>query len=244
MTNMNRFRLSQGRGTAGGCWSGVGGGSYFMSSKRIAVITSVYGGFDALKVPAPQELDCDWIVVSDIPLSCPPWRPVVEPRPHMRPSMAAKVARACPEYYSDADVLIWVDGNVALKTGFLREAVAALGEAPLAAFDTSSERPGGVTQEAAIAARMSKYAGQPVVKQAASYCAAGMPYDWGSWWTGLRVQSQHCLPFGEAWLAEMARWSCECQISFPYVCWRAGVRPTALPADLRDLITTGPHGGY
>jgi hypothetical protein len=212
-----------------------------VSENRIAVITSVYGGFDTLKVPAAQGCDCDWIVVSDIPLSCPPWRPVVEPRPHMRPSMAGKVARACPEYYSDADVLIWVDGNVTLKRGLVPEVTEALGDAPLAAFSTSNERPGGITEEAAVAARLPKYAGQLVARQAAAYHAAGMPADWGVWWTGLRVQSRQCPPFGEAWLAEMARWSCECQVSFPYACWRAGVQPVSLPSDLKDLIVIAPH---
>ena len=208
------------------------------------MVTSVYGGFDMLAVPAPQGLECDWIVVSDIPVSCPPWRPVVEPRPHMRPSMASKVARACPEYYSGADILVWIDANITLKAGFLREVVETLGDAPLAAFGSSGPnkaRPGGVTEEAAAAARLPKYAGQQIVRQAAAYRSAGLPADFGLWWTGLRIQSRHCPPFGEAWLAEMARWSCECQVSFPYVCWRAGITPTSLPASLEDLISVRPH---
>ena len=42
---------------------------------------------------------------------------------------------------------------------------------------------------------------------------------------GLIVSTRECPNFGDAWLTEMARWSCECQISLPYLLWKYGLWP-------------------
>ncbi len=65
----------------------------------IAVVQSVYGGYDILD---------DWI-----PQSVPYRRVIVDTaRPHLSPRMAAKVAKCEPWRYTNADVTVWVDGSI------------------------------------------------------------------------------------------------------------------------------------
>lgn len=208
--------------------------------KKVAVISSIYGDFDTMIPPADQDMPCEWIMITDRRQECPPWRVTVEPRPHLRPSFAGKVARARPDLYSDADILIWADGNLRIhSSGFVSWCVAQLGEAPLAAKDTRAER-AGMRDEANVAAAMWKYEGQPVKQQAEHYIAEGFPDDWGRWWTGLIVRTRDCPNFGDAWLTEMARWSCECQISLPYVLWKYGLWPAPMPVT-GEHFTIRPH---
>ena len=139
----------------------------------------MYGDFDTMIPPADQDMPCEWVMVTDRRQECPPWQVVVEPRPRLRPSFAGKVARARPDLYSDADILIWADGNLQIhSSSFVSWCVAKLGEAPLAAKDTRTEG-AGMRDEANVAATMGKCEGQPVQKQAEHYIADGFPDDLG-----------------------------------------------------------------
>jgi hypothetical protein len=208
---------------------------------NIAVVSSIYGGFDDYPDPPPQTIPCDWIMVTDDPrYPPPPWRHVYEPRPHLRPSFASKVARARPDLYTGADVLIWMDGNVVIHDPtFISWALDLLGDASLAALSTQHART-GMRDEADVASRIPKYDGQPVKRQAEHYIAEGFPDGWGRWWTGVMVRTRDCPDFGSLWLTEMARWSCECQVSLPYVLWKMGLRPAGGEAG-PACISTRPH---
>jgi hypothetical protein len=196
----------------------------------VAVISSIFGGYDQPLAPVAQDMPCDWVMVTDQPLQCEPWKVVVEPRPQLHPRLAAKVAKANPEQYSDADVLIWVDGNLRIESpDFVRWCVDSLGDEDLAQHH-SVER-ASLLAEASVASGMPKYDGLPVWEQARHYIADGHPVDWGVWWTGLMVRAADCPAFGDAWLAEMVRWTYEDQISEPYVLLRAGLRPADIPID-------------
>ena len=200
-------------------------------ARSVAVVSSVYGGFDVPHAPPEQDIPCEWVMVTDTTGWPSPWREVVEPRPQMCPRLAAKVAKCWLERYSDADVLIWIDGNVQIHdAGFASWCLSCLGGAPLAQFDSSPVRT-GIREEAAVAAGMAKYAGQPVWQQAEAYIADGHPDNWGNWWSGLIVRRRDCPDFGTGWLAEMTRWGCECQISEPYVLRQTGLRPAGLPRE-------------
>jgi hypothetical protein len=197
---------------------------------RVAVVSAVYGGYDEPAPPPPQDVPCDWILVSDRDYDVWPWKVTVEPRPQLHPRLAAKVPKAHPEWYADADVYIWIDGNLVVEApDFVSWCVGELGGASLAQHH-SLERT-SLIAEAHTAAGMEKYSGLPVVAQAERYVAGGYPENWGLWWTGLMVRSAGCPNFGDAWLAEMVRWTYEDQVSEPYVLHSAGLRPTNLAID-------------
>jgi hypothetical protein len=197
---------------------------------RIAVVSSIYGSYDEPASPCEQDVPCEWVLVSDRDYDCHPWKVVVEPRPQLHPRLAAKVAKARPDWYADADVYIWVDGNVLITApDFVSWCLACLGESPLAQHHNPDRRE--LLDEANIAAGMIKYVGLDVVGQARHYTDGGMPPTFGVWWTGLIVRTAGCPDFGTPWLAEQTRWTYEDQISQPYVLWRLGMRPADMPID-------------
>jgi hypothetical protein len=195
----------------------------------VAVITSIYGGVDEPCTPAEQDTSCEWVLVTDQYHAPPPWRLVTEPRPHLGANFASKIARARPDLYSGADILIWADGSLKIHSaGFVSSLVAGLGDNPLGAFESYRHRD-SLLDEARVASVLGKYAGQQVMTQAEHYHVEGFPPGWGIWWTGLMIRRRGCPNFGDPWLMEMARWSCECQVSLPYVLRKMGLRPKSLP---------------
>lgn len=196
---------------------------------RVAVVSAIYGGYDDPAVPPEQGMPCDWVLVSDRDYDVWPWKTVVEPRHGLHPRLAAKVPKARPDWYADADVYLWIDGNVAIDSAdFVSWAVSHLAGGACLAQHRSLER-ASVVDEAHVAEPMEKYAGLPLVQQAERYEASGHPPDFGVWWTGIMARTAGCPNFGDAWLAEMLRWSYEDQISQPYVLHLAGQRPVDIP---------------
>lgn len=201
-----------------------------MGQVRVAVLTSCYDAYDPVVAPRPQNLDIDWICVTDGKAGPPPppWREVIEPRPHMPPRMAAKVARCRPDLYTDADVTVWLDASARLRRGdSVEQLVGQLGDGLIAQW----VHPGRTTiaAEAEVSALMRKYAGQPMRQQVDAYYAEGFPEP-GLWATGciVRRAGESMAALGDAWLREMCRWSWQDQISLPFVLWKLGVAPVAL----------------
>jgi len=208
----------------------------------VAVVSSVYGGFDNVGRPDPSEAD-DWILVAGEPVDAPPpWRVIVEPRPHMVNRLAAKVAKCRPDRYTDADVVVWMDGAARPREGWRDVLCGPV--APIVQW-VHPERD-SIVAEATVSAQMGKYGGQAVEAQAASYVADGHPDDWGLWAAGVIVYRPRLfnLPaFGDAWLSEQIRWSYQDQISEPYVLRRHGLRPEPLPGGLwaGQFVGWEPH---
>jgi hypothetical protein len=199
----------------------------------IAVITSIYGGYDQPAAPAPQDVDCDWLLVTDRQADCWPWKTIVEPRPGLHPRLAAKVAKCRPDWYTDADITIWVDGHVRIgHPGFVGWAAGSLGHASVAQLRHPQRQ--RIAEEAALSARLPKYAGQPVAAQAAHYLEGGFPDGWGLWAAGIIVRrtSPAVRVLGDGWLAEQARWSLQDQVSEAPLLWRSGVEIADLPGPL------------
>lgn len=194
----------------------------------VAVISSVYGGYDVPAAPAfDQTVDAEYVLVTDTPVDCPPWRTVIEPRPSVHPRFAAKVAKARPDLYSEADTLIWVDASFQIIDPCFVEWAAGM-PGPLAQI-VHPER-SSLEAEADVSAMMAKYEGLPVRQQVRHYRKGGYPDEWGLWATGFIVyQRGGWLPhFGNAWLAEQARWSYQDQLSEPPVLWSLGLRPHSI----------------
>jgi hypothetical protein len=200
---------------------------------KIAVVTSVYGDYDAMTKPVFQRVrpgvEVEFVCVTDVWHSFPhkTWRYVTEPRGWLSPMMAAKVAKARPDFYTDADIMIWADGCIDIThNDFVEWMIDCLGTAQLATTECTCA-PEEILDEARSSKAIPKYAMLPTVEQAEHYISLGYPPDWGSWFGGLIVWRRGLVQreIGNSWLAEMQRWGFQDQISLPYVLWRYRVRP-------------------
>lgn len=199
----------------------------------IAVLTSIYGGYDVPAPPTPQDIDCEWLLVTDRQVDCWPWKPVVEPRPQLHPRLAAKVAKCRPDLYTDADVTIWVDGHLRITSpSFVSWAIRSLDYGQIAQLPHPHRR--SVVEEARVSEQLPKYRGLPVAQQIINYLEQGYPDGWGLWATGLIVRHTvgATVVFGDAWLAEQVRWTYQDQLSEAPILWRHGLRPVDLDGPL------------
>jgi hypothetical protein len=221
----------------------------------ITVVTAIYGGYDTLKTPPAQDIDVEWICVTDDPnlVSDGTWQIRYEPRsPEVGPRLAAKVPKCMPWTYSAAVIddpsrpVIWMDASFLVKNS---HSIAGLVEA-------SDAHKGSVWQfihpnrdciftEADFSAGLPKYVHQPIQLQAMEYKQAGHPEAWGLWATGLivyRAWSLHVIT-ARSWLIEQLRWTNQDQVSQPYVWHRHGQRPRELPGALlvNEFVTLLPH---
>jgi hypothetical protein len=201
---------------------------------KVAVITSLYGGYDVPAPHVPQHLppdtEAEYVLVSDRDYDCPPWRAVVEPRPQLHPRLGAKFAKCRPDAYADADVYIWCDANVRVcDQEFISWCLAGLGDADIA-VPRHPDAP-RISDDMAIALTQPRYAALPLRQQVAHYAADGYPEDFGNWWTGVMARTGYAAGavFGDAWLSEMIRWTYHDQLSLPYVMWKHGLSPADLP---------------
>jgi TOD1/MUCI70, glycosyltransferase-like domain len=196
-----------------------------------AIICAIFGGYDLLKPVCPQTVDVELVLVTDDPglgdhmLG---WRVVYTPVPDVPPMRAAKQAKLCPWEYIDAGASVWIDGSVMVTSPTLVADFLAAA-APVASF-THPDRD-CLYLEAEASAGLGRYAGEPVLAQAACYRAQGHPEHWGLWETTIlaRRHTPEVVKAGYAWQAEISRWSSQDQVSFPYVMRQAGLRPAGLP---------------
>lgn len=201
---------------------------------HIAIITSVYDNYDALKPVCPQAgADVEWICVTDaVPsaVQAEGWTIVHEPRPGVHPNRAAKRPKYWPWEYTDAPASIWVDASFRVVSAtFAAEALACAD--PIAQF--AHPWRDCIYTEAEASAHLRKYDGEPVLKQAEHYRTLGHPEHWGLWATGViaRRHTEAVRELGARWLAETYEWSFQDQISQPYALRETGLRPTAFPGN-------------
>lgn len=197
---------------------------------KIAVISSIFGGYDPPAAHAPQTLKAEYVLVADQDYDCPPWRVVVEPRPQLHPRLGAKFAKCRPDAYADADVYVWCDANVRVADrGFLDWCLRGLGDGEIG-IPRHPDAP-RISDDMAEAMTQPRYSSLPMRQQVAHYAADGFDEGFGNWWTGLVVRRGAAVrpAFGDAWLSEMIRWTYHDQISLPYTLWKHGLRPVDLP---------------
>ena len=197
---------------------------------RVCVLSCNFGDHDEVSPLPAQDIECDAILLTSKACEVPGWRNVVVPIPDdITPRMWAKRPRCQPEKFTDAEVVVWLDGHVDVRSELLvRELVDHLGDGVIGAFRHGFHT--SISQEAALASTLPKYEGHDLVAQAKHYLEEGHPDSWGMWTTGVMVRRPaETAEFGEAWLAEIERWGPEDQISLPYVLRTTGTEMVDLP---------------
>ena len=207
----------------------------------IAAICAIYGGFDLIP-PVPEGVD-DAVLITDVPVRSG-WRNVVEPSPE-HPRMAAKRPRCRPDLYTDCDTSLWMDGSIhVLDDRFIRLVREKLQDHELVLWDHPEERD-CLLQEAQHCHDWPKYRDGPLLAQAEHYLAQGVPEHFGLWALGsiARRHTERMRAVGDAWLAEMERWTIQDQVSLPYLLWRDGIEPGTFGLDQldNDIVVVMAH---
>lgn len=212
----------------------------------VAIISAIYGCYDALKPACEQDTGTEWILVTGDPGYGPAadgWRVIYDPQLGVRPCRAAKRPKFTPWEYTTAEASIWIDASIQVESPSFASAVLAAA-APVAQFPHPHRD--CIYAEAAHSVPLPKYAGEPLTAQAARYRQAGHPEHWGLWCGGVigRHHTPEVIEMGKAWQAEVDAWSFQDQVSEPFVLRRAGLRPAGLPGDpFANPWTTWAGGG-
>lgn len=214
---------------------------------KVATICSVYGSYDSLKELPEQTVPFEQILVSEIHDGSN--RGVfVEPRPHCHPRLAAKHAKCLPFEYTDADVVVWVDGSIQVTSAdWLDFLIKESAGSPISQYPHPQRD--DILDEADASLPMTKYSGHRLHAQAHHYLSLGHPRNWGLWSTGVIVYRKDAIgsntldAFGKTWLTEQVRWTYQDQISEPYVLRTLGLRPRTINDNLYDspFLTLHAH---
>jgi len=148
-------------------------------------------------------------------------------------------------YLPEADITIWVDGNLRMLVTPQKAVLQWLGTAPLAAFkhpvrDCLYDE----VKHCLIVPRAKLYANK-LRRQAAAYEKVGMPRHWGLAETRcvIRVNTEKTHELGELWWNEIQHHSPRDQVSLPYVCWRIGIKWNEIPGRIRISDSPGRASG-
>jgi hypothetical protein len=190
---------------------------------RLAAVCAIYGGYDLIP-PVPEGVD-DAVLVTDVPVRSG-WRNVVEPS-DAHPRLAAKRPKARPDLYTDCEASVWLDGSTyILDPQFLSLVREALKRHELVLWEHPEDRD-CMMQEALVCHDWPQFRDEPLLMQARHYLDSGMPEHFGLWAAAsiARRHTESMRRFGDAWLAEMRRWTSKDQVSLAYLLWREGIVP-------------------
>lgn len=194
---------------------------------KIFVYTAIIGNIDALIPALPSTVEHIAFVDVSHPPSAPWMQRIVNVEWGSR--RTARHYKACPHLYMpDADVWIWVDGNVRLHIP-PEEAVVRWLRGDLATLRHPDRR--DVYEEAAACIRLKKDDPLILKHQANAYRKAGHPVGWGLAETRIviRRNTPGICKLNEAWWEQIRTCSLRDQASLPFVCWQAGLRWDVIP---------------
>lgn len=216
---------------------------------RTVAYTAICGGRDHLRHtgrPRPGGFVC----FTDDPPPATPYlgwdiRPSIDM--YRDPRLDAKRHQVLAhESFPDVDVSCYLDGSHGLAERLTVEGLAAeyLGYADLACFE-HSERDCAYA-EAAVCIERGRDDPDVIRAQMARYRAEGFPEHWGLPAITLLLR-RHTAPIravNTAWWQEIMTGSYRDQLSFPYVCWRLGLRWETIPGNpfTSPLCHYVPHG--
>lgn len=149
--------------------------------------------------------------------------------PEWGPRRTARHYKCLPHrYLPNADVWIWVDGNVRLTIP-PQTAIRDWLKRDLMTFNHPERA--CLYVEAEFCAKYHKDKAEILEAQTKRYREEGMPLGWGLAETRcvIRRNTPEICTLNEAWWAEIEAGSQRDQVSFPYVCWRAGIQWDAIP---------------
>jgi hypothetical protein len=202
----------------------------------VALISALYGGYDNLKDPVPQNGNVEYVCLTDNPdLRSDVWRMVYWPKPHMLPLLAAKAPKMQPAYYTQARASVWVDMSVEVLSPDFAVGAAECARDGFATWP----HPWNPTldAEAAESVQQARYQGQRLPEQVDRFFDEGLPVDAQVRHTAViaRAHTWETEQVGLRWDAEF-EWSAADQIGFVYALWRCRAPHYELPLDQAYLM--------
>ena len=224
---------------------------------RSAVYTAIFGDYDNLQQPVPQDADCDFICFTDqdLPARVGLWNVVRVRRSFAHPRMQAKYFKVLSHKVFPGGRLswrnrlrrggwslgqhiythsIWIDGRLIIKSpSFARDLAPPAAETGWAMFSHPDRD--NIFDEAEVCATMVKCQGLPVIEQVESYRHAG--FNGG----GLRActviaraepEKDRLREANAVWWREINAWTYRDQLSLPYVLWKTRTPIGVIPGNL------------
>jgi hypothetical protein len=201
---------------------------------NVVVYTAIFGErYDPL--PAVHFGEFPHVLVTDQPerykgrgwrVQVPGWSLGRDPR------LAAREVKLNPEaYLPDAEVSLWVDGNVGLRVDPLTVVRTHFVEGSPDLWMPKHPLRSCIFTEMRACAALRKDSSLKLLNQITAYEDHGFPRNAGLWETGylLRRHTPQIAALNREWLAEVKARSSRDQISLPYVRWKLGVPIGTLP---------------
>lgn len=198
---------------------------------RTALVTAILGDYDTLKpLPEGHGFDEAICITDSQSMFADGWDIRRQSRVG-EPRWLAKRPKMRPWEIVDADVWVWVDGQIQVKDGLRDFAVDSLADNPLAAFQ-HPERD-CLFDEAEVCEQRSLASQDMLRRQTNHYRREGMPTRWGLWECAVLVWSRAGEEFGRLWWSEVSSYSLRDQIALPFLLWQMNMKMGTLPGRSR-----------
>lgn len=218
------------------------------------VYTAIFGDYDTLKQPSPQDESCDFICFTDgaMPARVGAWRVIrVKPDTALHPRLQAKyfkllshaifpggrlALRYAPlSFRRRADLSIWIDASLQIGSPtFVRDMRHQLGDGDWAMFLHPWRD--CIYDEASASLALPKYQTLPVLAQVEAYRHLVPPHG-GLYACGVIARrepaAERLKRIHDLWWQENVKWTYQDQLSLPYVLREAGsCEPRHIPGDI------------
>ena len=230
---------------------------------RIAVYTSIFGGYDNLIEDQFQMEGVDYICFTDRDIESKTWKVVKSTPIYNDPNRNAKKYKVLPHrYLKDYDWSVWIDGNIKIISDVRplcngdvyklydhmqvfdkRNCIYDEAQAILNFGNINSER----YPEKGI--KNWKDNPRLIVEQMNRYISEGYPKQNGLATTPIMVRSHHdedVIKHNEDWWSEIKYNSKRDQLSFNYIAWKNDFNFVYLQGDSRNneyFVSMGKHIG-
>lgn len=195
----------------------------------IEVITSIVGGKDTLRndqIKGNAKFIC---YTDDMSLKSDVWEIRKAYDGFKDPRRNSRVHKIMPHKYSDADITIWIDGNISLVISPEEIVDKCLGDYDMVMFKHGSRN--CIYDEALECAKLRLDDPEKIIEQAKFYEDHEYAKKKGllSGFFIMRRNNQKTRDFNEAWFADYCRFSRRDQISLMPAIDKVGVRVNQLP---------------
>jgi len=198
---------------------------------KIVVYTAITNGFDELKEQQNTQ-GADFVAFLDFAPEQTIWQARKAHVGFSDPVRDAKIHKILPQrYLPEYDYWLWMDGTLTLRVPAKELVEKYLGGADIALFAHSCRRSVG-EELACIGYR--KDDPQIMTRQVEGYQKEGFPDNLGLWECTmiLRRNTKAVREFNKLWWEEIKKGSRRDQLSFPYVCWKTGIKINTIPGNV------------
>lgn len=213
---------------------------------NLVIYTAAFGDHDRpAEIPGLDGI-ADLCCFSDRDFGLKTWNTFYRRSVFKTPRMDAKWYKMSARHlFPTHEWSIWLDASIRVKdpkrmVDTIRETMTWDARCSSLAFFLHPEAQRSLEEEAAFSMTFPKYAGEPCEAQVAHYRSCGMNVDdlnYKLYAGGVigRMHNDETELFEKAWFDECVHWSCQDQLSLPYVLWSQKWRAVEIiPGNIYD----------